>query len=533
MSLLEIKNLNIGFDTVDAKGNVSKQAPIVKNVSLSIMKGECVALVGESGSGKSLTARSLMGLLPFAGSVHSGSIVWGGKEISHYTEDEWIQLRGKDISMVFQDPLAGLNPLHHCGKQVEEVLYLHTNLNKEERYKEVKRLFELVKLDNSEERMKAYPHQLSGGQRQRVMIAIALANTPRLLIADEPTTSLDVSVQYSILTLLKELREQFNMSLLLISHDLKLVNHFSDSIYVMQQGQIVESLASLDNPQHEYTKMLLHRDIDITCRDSKDFNAQEHKTILDVFRLNVEYARPRIKFFEKREPFKAVSNIDYVVRSGECLGIVGESGSGKSSLAFATLRLIKSSGTIAFLGNDLQNKSHKQMASIRKDIQVVFQDPYTSLNPRMTIKDIICEGYTIHNKKENVDLDAIVEEALEDVALPKEYKYRYPHELSGGERQRVAIARVLVLKPQLIFLDEPTSSLDRNLQFQVIDLLIDLQKKHNIAYVYISHDLHLVQMFCHSVLVLYKGACQEQGSVQEVFNNPKSPYMKRLIAASL
>ncbi len=532
MSLLEIKNLYLGFDKVDKEGNVSQQPSIVQNLSLKIEKGECVALVGESGSGKSLTARSLMGLLPFGCNIHSGEIHFNDEITTNYKEDEWVQLRGKDISMVFQDPLAGLNPLHHVGKQVEEVLELHTSLNKVERIEEVKRLFELVKLDRVEERMKAYPHQLSGGQRQRVMIAMALANTPKLLIADEPTTALDVSVQYSILMLLKELREKFGMALLLISHDLKLVNHFSDSIHVMQKGEIVESMTSLSNPTHEYTKRLLHRDSDLETQNMEEFYARERKTVLDVKNLTVEYPRPRIKLFERRPPFKAVNRISYTVQDGECLGIVGESGSGKSSLAFASLRLIQSSGNIVFLGQDIQTKTHKQMAPLRKDIQVVFQDPYTSLNPRMTIKDIISEGYKIHNSNlEN--LDEIVENALQDVSLPKNYIHRYPHELSGGERQRVAIARVLVLKPKLIFLDEPTSSLDRNLQFQVIDLLKELQRKHNISYVYISHDLHLVRMFCHSVLVLYNGVCQEQGRVDEVFARPKSKYMQRLIEASL
>ncbi len=533
MALLEIKNLSLGFDKVDKNGNVSKQASIVKNLSMTIKEGECVALVGESGSGKSLTARSLMGLLPFACSIHSGQIIFNGENTTNYSESEWNQLRGKDISMVFQDPLAGLNPLHTCGKQVEEVLELHSNLNKKERFEEVKRLFELVKIDNPEERMKAYPHQLSGGQRQRVMIAMALANTPKLLIADEPTTSLDVSVQYSILTLLKELRQEFGMALLLISHDLKLVNHFSDSIHVMKKGSIVESLSSLSHPTHEYTQKLLYKDANIQAQNVEEFYQRERDLVLDVQKLTVEYQRPRVHLFKKSQPFTAVNKISYKVHNGECLGIVGESGSGKSSLAFASLRLISSQGNIVFLGENIQDKEHKEMAPLRKDIQVVFQDPYTSLNPRMSIKDIIFEGYNIHNVGKRQNLDMLVEEVLEDVALPRTYKNRYPHELSGGERQRVAIARALILKPKLIFLDEPTSSLDRNLQFQVIDLLKDLQRKHNIAYVYISHDLHLVQMFCHSVLVLYNGICQEYGRVDEVFNSPKSQYMKKLIEASL
>ncbi len=532
MALLEIKKLKLSFDKVDLKGNISKQLPIVNDITFSINEGECIALVGESGSGKSLTARSLIGLLPFACTIQSGEIYFNGENTAHYEEEEWLKVRGKDISIIFQDPLAGLNPLHHCGDQVEEVLELHTNLSKKQRIEEVKRLFALVKLDRIEERMKAYPHQLSGGQRQRVMIAMALANRPKLLIADEPTTALDQSVQYSIFKLLKELKEEFGMALLLISHDLNLVKHFADSIHVMQKGKIVESLSSLENPKHEYTKRLLHCDENLKMQNIEKFYSQERKILLNVDKLIVNYPRPRINIFKKRPPFTAINDISYTLHEGECLGIVGESGSGKSSLAFASLRLIQSEGKIVFLSNDIQGKSHSDMRKIRKDIQVVFQDPYTALNPRMIIKNIICEGLKIHSQLSPDALEKMVDEALQDVSLPTSYKNRYPHELSGGERQRIAIARALVLKPKLIFLDEPTSSLDRNLQFQVIELLKELQRKHNIAYVYISHDLHLVRMFCHSLLVLYNGKCEEQGRADEVFTKPKSLYMKKLLTAS-
>lgn len=532
MSLLEVHNLSLGFDAINAAGKVVSTKSIVKDVSFTVEKGQCVALVGESGAGKSLTVRSLMGLLPFACKIQSGTIHFNGQECAHNTEEDWMRIRGKDISMVFQDPLAGLNPLHHVGKQVEEVLELHTTLSKKERVEEVERLFTLVEIDRPRERMKTYPHQLSGGQRQRVMIALALANRPQLLIADEPTTSLDASVQYTILTLLESLTEKFGMSLLLISHDLKLVHRFADTIHVMQQGKIVETLNSDSQAQHEYTKTLMHGCGLSTPEENKAFFLKDHKKILDIKDLRVEFARPRLSLFTPRPPFVAVDNVSYSVSEGECLGIVGESGSGKSSLAFASLRLLESSGSIVFLGNALEHKNFKQMAPIRKDLQVVFQDPFTSLNPRMTIQDIIYEGLEVHEKFTKDELEKRLDATLNDVALPLHYKHRYPHELSGGERQRVAIARAIILKPKLIFLDEPTSSLDRALQFQIIDLMKELQNKQGISYVYISHDLNLVRLFCHNVLVLYQGKVQEQGKVEDVFTRPRSAYMKKLLEAS-
>ncbi len=532
MSLLQVENLSLGFQRVDKKGKITGHKQIVNNISFNVEKGQCVALVGESGAGKSLTVRSLIGLLPFACEIMQGKIIFNGTDLSNYTEKNWMGIRGKDISMVFQDPLAGLNPLHHVGKQVEEVLELHTNLNKKERLLEVERLFDLVKLDRAKERMKAYPHQLSGGQRQRIMIAIALANTPKLLIADEPTTSLDVSVQYSILKLLEDLTSQFNMSLILISHDLKLVNNFADIMHVMQKGEIVESMLPNTKANKSYTKTLMYSSANTLEQENELYFEKEHKKILDVQKLRVEYPRPRKSLFKKSSPLVAVDNINFCLSQGECLGIVGESGSGKSSLAFASLRLLESKGKIEFLGMEIQDLNFKEMAPLRKHIQVVFQDPFTSLNPRLTIKELICEGLEVHEKLDKNTLNLRLEESLNDVSLPLHYKNRYPHELSGGERQRVAIARAIILKPKIIFLDEPTSSLDRALQFQIIDLLKTLQKKHNMAYVYISHDLNLVKLFCHNVLVMYNGKCQEKGKVKDVFANPKSDYMKKLIEAS-
>ncbi len=537
MALLEIKDLEIAFKTnaikTKNKQSIQKDKIITHKISFTIEKGQCCALVGESGAGKSLTARSLIGLLPHGCFVKSGYIKYDNDDISKFDEDDWSAIRGKNISMIFQDPLAGLNPLHHIGKQIEEVLELHTKMTKKEMEIEVLRLLELVKIQNPKDKLKCYPHQLSGGQRQRVMIAMALANRPDLLIADEPTTALDVTVQYSILKLLEDLRAQFNMALLLISHDLKLVKRFSDVIHVMQDGDIVETLKdNFDNPQHEYTKKLLFSDQESKFFHEKRVNSIVENNILQVRGLQVEYDKPRTKLFQRKEKFIAVNQIDFDLHENECLGIVGESGSGKSSLAMAVLRLIESKGQIDFLNTNLQGKSFAEMATLRKNIQVVFQDPYASLSPRMTVANIILEGLKVHEPKSK-QFEEALDAALLDVGLPLKFKNRYPHELSGGERQRVAIARALILKPKLLILDEPTSSLDRNLQFQILDLLIDLQKKHGMSYIYISHDLSLVQLFCHRVLVMHSGLCMEQGNTQEVFANPQSAYTKLLVEAAL
>lgn len=536
--MLEVKNLSIAFKTQDAKKidfhDPKNYKQITYDVGFKINQGECCALVGESGSGKSLTARAMMGLLPYGGFLKSGIILFENKDFSQNTELEWQKIRGKDISMVFQDPLAGLNPLHHVGKQIEEVLKLHTNMTQKEMDEEVLRLFDLVKIDKAKERLKSYPHQLSGGQRQRIMIAMALANTPTLLIADEPTTSLDVTVQASILDLLQNLREEFKMSLLLISHDLKLVKRYSDEILVMQQGKLVESSRDgFQAPQEEYTKKLLFCDDTVENFKNKVSIVNEDKIVLDIKNLSVSYDKARKSIFKKKEKFIAVDNISFSLHEGECLGIVGESGSGKSSLALAILRLIESKGDIVFLSQNLQGQTYNEMAKLRKNIQVVFQDPYSSLNPRLTIKALISEGLHVHQRKKDNDYTKEVEQALQEVGLPYDYIHRYPHELSGGERQRVAIARALILKPKFLILDEPTSSLDRNLQFQVLELLKDLQIKRNISYIYISHDLGLVRLFCNNVLVMYMGKCQEYGSIENVFNNPQSQYTKLLVSSAL
>ncbi len=535
MNLIDIQNLHIAFNFQDKFKQIQKQE-VVKDISFQIAKGACTALVGESGAGKSLSARSIVRLLPKGASLTKGKILFENKDITLSSEEELMKIRGKDIAFVFQDPLAGLNPLHHVGAQVLESLQIHTKLSHAQMQKRVIELFDLVQIDNAKERMKAYPHELSGGQRQRVMIALALANNPKLLIADEPTTALDASVQLAILELLQELRKELGMALLLISHDLGMVKSFANTICVMQQGRIVEKLTSFNQaPEHAYTKELLHiNQVDY----AKEYNnILECDKVLEIKNLDVFYPRKKTKLldqiniFKDAEAFKAVENISLSLCKGDCLGIVGESGSGKSSLALAILRLISSKGSIELNGQKIDNFSHKEMAKLRKKIQVVFQDPYVSLSPRMTVYSLIEEGLLVHEEdKEN--FNAKITTALLDVGLSEKYKHRFPHELSGGERQRVAIARALVLQPEVLILDEPTSSLDRTLQFQVIDLLKELQNKYAMSFMYISHDLSLVKGFCQRVIVLKNGICVENGSTEEVFEKPKSDYMKELLKAA-
>ncbi len=535
MTLISVKNLNIAFECHDCCQRPLRNTvvPVVHDVSFDLIRGECTALVGESGAGKSLAARSIIGLLPHGCHIKSGEILYEGFDIAKAGEEELIALRGKNIGMIFQDPLAGLNPLHRVGKQIQEALKLHGVTEDRALKEETERLLDLVKIGRPRERMQNYPHQLSGGQRQRIMIAMALAHMPDVLIADEPTTALDVSVQYTILNLLKDLRKELGMSLLLISHDLKLVERFADNVHVMRHGHIVESSRSIFSaPKHAYTQELLYTGYANRACDDVEYLNKKNTPLVKVHDLEVHYERPRVHLFKKNTPFTALQKTSFTLHEGECLGIVGESGSGKSSLALAVLRLIQSQGSIRYHNKELQNLNFHEMAPLRKDIQVVFQDPYASLNPRMTVGDCISEGLLVHKPQERNSFITLVDEALAQVGLASSYAERYPHELSGGERQRVAIARALILEPKLIILDEPTSSLDRSLQFQVIDLLKKLQKNNNIAYIYISHDLSLVHMFCHTVMVLYDGTCMEHGPVPDVFSNPQSAYMKQLLEAS-
>ncbi len=525
MSLLSVENLSISF-----KSSKNTLVEAVKNVSFDIEAGSVTALVGESGAGKSLSARSIVRLLPEAAQITQGKIIYNKQDILKLSQEELIALRGKDISIVFQDPLAGLNPLHKIGKQIQESLDMHSNLSKKDKEKRVLELLDLVQIDRGKERLDSYPHQLSGGQRQRVMLALAIANKPKVLIADEPTTALDASVQFAILELLMQLKKELSMGLLLISHDLGMVQQFADKVHVMRRGEIVESSRELFvHPKHEYTKLLLTQGFDAYPLENNE--ESERQNALEIENLTIDFILPKKSLFEKQKYFRAVDSIDFTLKEGDCLGLVGESGSGKSTLALALLRLIKSSGKIKVYNEEIDNYSNKQMSSIRKKLQVVFQDPYTSLNPKMMIKDIVEEGLHTHEKGQEKTFEEKVIQTLKDVGLSEKYLYRFPHELSGGERQRVAIARALVLHPQILILDEPTSALDRTLQFQLMKLLQDLQRSYKMSFLYISHDLSLVKGFCQNVLVLKQGLCVEYGKTKEVFENPQSQYMKELLKA--
>lgn len=526
--LLEIKDLSVNFH---AQTGVVEA---VKNVSFTIKKGETLALVGESGSGKSVTALSILQLLPYPMAKHpSGSITFGGDELVAAPEAILRSVRGNKISMIFQEPMTSLNPLHSIEKQIAEALFLHRGMNKEQARARVIELLELVGLEKMTTRLNAYPHELSGGQRQRVMIAMALANEPDLLIADEPTTALDVTVQAQILVLLKDLQKKLGMAVLLITHDLGVVKKVADKICVMQNGKIVEqgtSKAVFGKPKHDYTKMLLAAEpsgmavkfdkkapVVVTANDMK-----VHFPIKSgLFRKITDYVR-------------AVDGIDLELKQGQTLGIVGESGSGKTTLGLALLRLIKSQGEINFKGQDISDLKEKELRPLREDIQIVFQDPYGSLSPRMSVGQIIAEGLLVHRKDISAkERDERVMEVLDEVGLEAGMRFRYPHEFSGGQRQRIAIARAIVLKPKFIVLDEPTSALDMSVQAQIVDLLRDLQTKHNLSYLFISHDLKVVRALSHNVLVMKGGKVVEQGTVDQIFDKPKEQYTKTLIKAAL
>lgn len=498
--LLAINHLSIGFN------NGESLTPVVQDLSISLQQGEICALVGESGSGKSLTARAILGILPHGAEVIQGAINLDHENLLTLSEDEMRMRRGGKISIVFQDPLASLNPLHRVGKQVAEAIQVHQNISATEAKHKVIELFKTVQLDNPEQRYDAYPHQLSGGQRQRVMLTMALANNPQVLIADEPTTALDVHVQLEILNLLRSLRDRFGMAVLLITHDLKVVSSLADTIHVMKQGKIVESGSAADifkAAQHEYTQSLLT----VTENETRQAIDQQ-KEVLVVNKLSADYPLRRNFFGKVIDSYRVFNDLSFSLMQGECLAVVGESGSGKSSLIMAMLRLIKAQGTIVFDGEDLLQLSNKQLRKKRKNIQIVFQDPFSSLNPRLNIVDIVSEGAVNYHLcgKSKQERRAFVAKALSEVGLSEEYLDRYPHELSGGQRQRVAIARALAVEPRVLLLDEPTSSLDRNLQFQILELIKTLQESRQMACLFITHDLSLVQGFCHRVMELKNGA---------------------------
>ena len=525
--LLVVKNLSVAFKS-DARSH-----PIVKKVSFDVGVGESVAIVGESGSGKSLTALSIVRLLPYPDAHHpSGKVVFDGIDIGHASGKELRSLRNKRIGFVFQDPLTSLNPLHKIGRQIMEGLILHQNMSKDQAFEEALSLLKTVQLRDPEKRMQSYPFELSGGERQRVVIAIAIANKPDLLIADEPTTALDMTVQAQILSILKDLQKKFGMSLLIISHDLTVVSKIAERVLVMHKGEILESGVTkniFESPKHSYTQKLINS----APKGMMPIQNQKKDPLLKASNINVFFPRKRLSFFKKAPDFQAVKNINFDLREGETLGLVGESGSGKSTLAFSLMRLNPFFGEVIFQGKNLQSLSRKELRSTRKDMQLVFQDPYSSLNPKMTIQKIVREGLRVHRK--DLSEEAVrkkVNQALEDVQLSQDILNRYPHELSGGQRQRVAIARAIILKPKLIVLDEPTSSLDLSIQMHILKILKNLQRKYKTSYLFISHDLRVIKSMSHRVIVMKKGRIIEKGSVRDIFSKPKTSYAKDLIKAA-
>jgi microcin C transport system ATP-binding protein len=526
--LLDVRDLSVAF----TQGGQTTLA--VDKVSFSIARGETLALVGESGSGKSVTALSILKLLPYPAASHpSGSVRFRGEELLDADERDLRRVRGNDITMIFQEPMTSLNPLHTVERQIGEILELHQNIRGDAARARIVELLGKVGIRDPETRLLDYPHQLSGGQRQRVMIAMALANNPDLLIADEPTTALDVTVQAQILKLLKDLQAEFGMAMLLITHDLGIVRQMADKVVVMQRGKAVEQGGAKQvfaSPQHPYTKLLLTSE----PRGAPPPSDASAPAVVETSQLKVWFPIKRGFFRRTVGHIKAVDGVDAVVRQGQTLGVVGESGSGKTTLGLALLRLIRSEGPIVFMGQHIDGYNSAMMRPLRKDMQIVFQDPFGSLSPRLSIQQIVEEGLTVLGRDHDYEQRrAIVARALSEVGLDPETMDRYPHEFSGGQRQRIAIARALALEPRFIMLDEPTSALDMSVQAQIVDLLRALQAKHNLAYLFISHDLRVVRALANEVIVMRNGVTVESGPTAEVFSNPKTDYTKALIAAAL
>lgn len=526
MTLLSVQNLSVRFGSHDSGPN-----DVVRNISFSLEQGKTLAIVGESGSGKSVSALSIMGLLPYPMANHpSGSIKFEGEELLNRGENFLRSYRGNRIGMVFQEPMTALNPLHTIESQIAESLILHKKLTPKQAQERVIELLTLVGFADGADRLDAYPHQLSGGQRQRVMIAMALACSPKLLIADEPTTALDVTIQAAIIKLIQSLQKQLNMGLLLISHDLNMVAKIADFIVVMKDGEIVETGTAqqiLNAPRHPYTQALIAAE-----PDGSPLTRPRQDLILSTDNLQVSFKQKAPWFWQKPTLFKAVKGVSLNLKRGETLGVVGESGSGKSTLAYALLRLLPSSGKIIFCGQDIDGLSAKQMRPLRNKLQLIFQDPFSSLNPRLSVSQIIAEGLEVHSQLSAKEIDAQVTTILKEVGLSEETRHRYPHEFSGGQRQRIAIARALILKPDILILDEPTSALDRSIQAGVIELLRQIQVKHNLSYIFISHDLKVIKAMSHRIMVMKDGQVVETGMTQEIVTNPKSDYAKKLIAAA-
>ncbi len=524
---LAIKDLSVSFRSG------SRETLAVDRISFDIQKGETVALVGESGSGKSVTALSIMRLLPYPAASHpSGQIFLNGEDLMQTPLKDMRRVRGNDITMIFQEPMTSLNPLHTVEQQVGEILKIHRGMRDDAARARVLELLDKVGIQQPEKRLGAYPHQLSGGQRQRVMIAMALANEPELLIADEPTTALDVTVQAQILKLLRQLQLDTGMSMLLITHDLGIVRKVADRVCVMTGGKIVEqgkTKTIFERPKHAYTKHLLAAE----PKGDPPVMNENAPVIMEGKDIKVWFPIKRGLMRRTVDYVKAVDGIDVTVRAGQTLGIVGESGSGKTTLGLALLRLISSKGKIAFVGKSIDAYSLREMRPLRKDMQIVFQDPYGSLSPRMSIAQIVEEGLIVQGHDLTfADRRKLVAEALREVGMEPDIMDRYPHEFSGGQRQRIAVARAMVLKPKFVMLDEPTSALDMSVQAQIVDLLRDLQDRHDLAYLFISHDLKVVRALAGEVIVMRHGKVVEQGLSKQIFEAPEDPYTRALITAA-
>ncbi len=522
MKVVSVNNLAIQFG----------DTPVARDITFDIEQGKTFALVGESGSGKSITALSILQLLPYPHASHpQGSIQLMGQEVVGQPAKVMQALRGDTASMIFQEPMTSLNPLHTVEKQISEVLFMHKGLGKIAARKRCIELLDLVGIPDPKARLSAYPHELSGGQRQRVMIAMALANEPDLLIADEPTTALDVTVQLQILTLLKSLQQKLGMAILLITHDLNIVKHIAHDVAVMKEGQIVEAgtvETIFASPQHPYTRLLLD------AEPSGQMAAmQQADELLKVSDFKVWFPIKKGIFQRTHDHVKAVDGISLSLHRGETLGIVGESGSGKSTLVQGILRLINSEGQICYKGDELQQLGLTEMRPYRKALQIVFQDPFGSLSPRMSVGQIISEGLEVQGELSEADIAERVKQAVKDVGLAEDAIHRYPHQFSGGQRQRIAIARAIVLKPEILILDEPTSALDRTIQKQILDLLRQLQEKHQLSYIFITHDLAVVRAISHRILVMKQGQMVEENETEMLFTQPQQDYTKALLAAAM
>ena len=526
-ALLSADNLSVSF------GSGEREVAAVRNISFAIGRGETLALVGESGSGKSVSALSILQLLPYPLARHpSGSIRFAGEELIGCPEPVLRGVRGNRIAMIFQEPMTSLNPLHTIEKQIGEILKVHKGLDRGDARAQIVGLLKQVGLPEAESRLQAYPHQLSGGQRQRVMIAMALANDPELLIADEPTTALDVTIQAQILKLLAELQRDRGMSILLITHDIGIVRKVADRVAVMTAGQIVETGPTaeiFDNPQHSYTRHLLAAE----PKGSPVAADDTAKPVMAADDLKVWFPVKRGVMRRVVGHIKAVDGVSVTVREGQTLGVVGESGSGKTTLALGLLRLEKSLGPILFRGRDISGMTWSELRPLRREMQIVFQDPFSSLSPRFSVGQIVEEGLVVHGMAGDYEeRRAAIAEALVEVGLDPDSQDRYPHEFSGGQRQRIAIARAIALKPRFIVLDEPTSALDMSIQAQIVDLLRALQERHRLAYLFISHDLKVVRALADEVIVMRQGRVVEQGSSRRIFESPAQPYTRALIAAA-